>query len=139
MSVNNVAGASVKLPSNPRTTGATSEATKGPKATAEAEKLTRAAGEFEAVFMRQILKTAKFGGKTSDSGYGGMIIDALATGVTQNGGMGLAKSISDSLLRQDLKAATLKLPHAALTIPHAALDGGAALMAHARKRTSSTP
>jgi Rod binding domain-containing protein len=60
-------------------------------------KIRQAAQEFEAMFVRQILKAAKIGGHEKENGYDGMAVDALATGVTQGGGMGLARQIEEAL------------------------------------------
>jgi Rod binding domain-containing protein len=65
-----------------------------PKADA---KLVAAAREFEAVFVRQLLKSAHLDGKGGDSGYGAMAVDALAQAVTSGQGVGLARQISDAL------------------------------------------
>lgn len=67
---------------------------------AELGKLRKAAAEFESVFVKQILQSAKITGKMGDGGYGGMALDALAGGVTKQGGIGLARAIEESVLRQ---------------------------------------
>ncbi len=57
--------------------------------------------EFEAMFLRQILTQAKIGGASKSGssgggdGYQSMTVDALATTISKNGGMGLAKQIED--------------------------------------------
>ncbi len=58
--------------------------------------LDRACKEFEAVFLRQLLEVSKVG-KQAGSGYGSMIVDALATSVNDAGGLGLAERIRQSL------------------------------------------
>jgi Rod binding domain-containing protein len=60
-------------------------------------KVHQAAQEFEAMFVRQILKAAKIGGHEKESGYDGMAVDALASGVTQGGGLGIARQIEEAL------------------------------------------
>lgn len=64
---------------------------------AELAKLKEAAQQFEAIFVRQLLKGAKITGKMGDSGYGSMALEALSSGLTQRGGIGLAKAIEDSI------------------------------------------
>jgi Rod binding domain-containing protein len=64
------------------------------------KKVGEAAGEFEACLLRQMFQSAKFGGDKSEHGYGSMIVDAMATGVVQGGGLGLAKALQDSLAKQ---------------------------------------
>jgi Rod binding domain-containing protein len=59
--------------------------------------LKRAAEEFEGVLLRQILQTAKIGGKGGEKGYGAMAVDALATGLQAGGGLGLARAIEQAL------------------------------------------
>lgn len=59
--------------------------------------LEKAAAEMEAVFIRQLLAAAKIGGQSSDSGYGAMAVDALATGIQNGGGIGLARRIEEAL------------------------------------------
>jgi Rod binding domain-containing protein len=56
-------------------------------------KVAHVAQQFEEVFVRQLLSSAKMGGEKADGGFGAMTIDALATGVSQGGGLGIAKSI----------------------------------------------
>ncbi len=61
-------------------------------------KIAHVAQQFEEVFVRQLLTTAKMGGETDKSGgFGAMTIDALATGVSKGGGLGIAKSIEMAL------------------------------------------
>jgi Rod binding domain-containing protein len=75
-----------------------------PRAAAGAERaapkdpgLARAAAEMESVFVRHLLEAAKIGGPSAQSGYGSMAVDALATGIEQGGGIGLARRIEESL------------------------------------------
>jgi Rod binding domain-containing protein len=62
-------------------------------------KIAHVAQQFEEVFVRQLLSSAKMGGddKEGGGGYGAMTIDALATGVSKGGGLGIAKSIEMAL------------------------------------------
>jgi Rod binding domain-containing protein len=78
----------------------------------ESDKIREAARQFEAVFLRQLLKTAKFGAGMGEGGYGGMVVEALASGVSQQGGLGLAKAIEDSLSRVQLSQELAKKPNA---------------------------
>jgi Rod binding domain-containing protein len=112
ISVNPLAAASVKAPAsataltrpeaNREGTGATT--TDPLERTADQEKVHRAALQFEAIFLRQLLKSAKFGSNMSEGGYGGMVVEALASGVTQQGGLGLATAIEDTIMRSQLAA-----------------------------------
>lgn len=70
--------------------------TRGAKPPGDA-KVHKAAQEFEAMFVRQILTAAKVGGHDKASGYDGMAVDAIASAVTQGGGLGLARQIEDAL------------------------------------------
>jgi Rod binding domain-containing protein len=60
-------------------------------------KIREVSREFEAMLVRQMLTAAGVGGKDKDGAYAGMEIDALAKGVTQGRGLGLAQQIADSL------------------------------------------
>lgn len=68
-------------------------------AKAETAKVHRAAGEFESMLVRQLLSAAHAVGKDGGGAYGGMAVDALASGVEKGGGLGLAKAIEDALSR----------------------------------------
>ena len=59
--------------------------------------LARAAKEFEAVFVRQILTTAKVGGAKPEAMHATMIVDALAGALEGAGGLGLAKAMEDAV------------------------------------------
>lgn len=59
--------------------------------------LARAAAEMESVFVRHLLEAAKIGGPSAQSGYGSMAVDALASGIEQGGGLGLARRIEEAL------------------------------------------
>jgi Rod binding domain-containing protein len=61
-------------------------------------KIAHVAQQFEEVFVRQLLSSAKMGGESDGGGgYSAMTIDALATGVSKGGGLGIAKSIEMAL------------------------------------------
>jgi len=64
---------------------------------ARADKLRHAAGEFETLLVKQLLKEAKLLGDDKANAYGDMAIDAVATGVERGGGLGLARRIEDAL------------------------------------------
>ncbi len=70
-----------------------------PAVSAEQAKLTKVAQDFEQIFVRQLLATAKFGQSGKESGYSGMIVEALSSGISAGGGLGLAKDIADSLTK----------------------------------------
>jgi Rod binding domain-containing protein len=63
------------------------------------EKLRHAAGEFESLLVKQMLKAAKIGGGDDEkaSGYGDMAVDALASAIERGGGMGLAQRIEQAI------------------------------------------
>ncbi len=80
-----------------------------PKLDPQIVKLEEAARQFEAIFVRQLLKTAKFGGKSAKSGHGQMAVDAMANSISESGGLGLSTHIRDVLLKAHLaKAASEK-------------------------------
>jgi Rod binding domain-containing protein len=63
-------------------------------------KIAKVAAQFEEVFVRQLLSAAKMGGDEKEGGgYGAMTIDALATGVSQGGGLGIAQQIEAAMSR----------------------------------------
>jgi Rod binding domain-containing protein len=81
-----------------------------PTKTAADPKIHKAAQEFEAMFVRQILTAAKVGGShEKKNGYDGMAVDAVAGAVTKGGGMGLAREIEEAI-RQASNGAAKKLP-----------------------------
>ena len=90
--VNPIAAARTEAPVTPPSP---TKAAKG----AVAPKLKKAAQEFEAMFVRQILTAAKVGGHDKQNGYDGMAVDALASGITKGGGLGLARQIEEALRR----------------------------------------
>jgi Rod binding domain-containing protein len=79
-------------------TGSGATATAHAAKDAKTAKLEKAAGEFEQIFVKQLLKEAKVGGAEKEGGgYGDMAVDALASGVQKGGGLGLAKQIEAAL------------------------------------------
>jgi Rod binding domain-containing protein len=63
-------------------------------------KIREVARQFEALLVRQMLTAAGVGGNEKDGAYAGMVVDALAQGVTAGRGLGLAQKIADSLARE---------------------------------------
>jgi Rod binding domain-containing protein len=66
------------------------------------EKALKAAREFESMLLRHMLesmqKTAALGGKSNaNNGYQSMATEALANGIEQGGGLGLADLIAKTL------------------------------------------
>ena len=53
--------------------------------------LHRVASDFESLLLRQLLNAAKMGGGAGS--YGDMAVDALATGISQAGGIGLIRQL----------------------------------------------
>jgi Rod binding domain-containing protein len=77
------------------------EAGAAPTAEAKSDrKIREVSREFEAMLVRQMLTSAGVGGKDKEGAYAGMEIDALAKGVTQGRGLGLAQQIADALTRE---------------------------------------
>jgi Rod binding domain-containing protein len=71
-------------------------------------KIAHVASQFEEVFARQLLSSAKMGGESDGGGgYSAMTIDALATGVTKGGGLGIAQSIEMALSHSSGPAAPI--------------------------------
>lgn len=74
-----------------------------PTSTAAKPEIARAAREFEAIFLRQMLasleKSGHMGGTSSTGSevYGSMMVGALADAVANAGGVGLAKYVTTSL------------------------------------------
>jgi len=66
---------------------------------ASKENLKRVAREFESILVHQLLDAAKVGGEGAQSGYGAMATDALSSGVSQAGGLGLARQVEEALTR----------------------------------------
>ncbi len=66
---------------------------------AEVTELDRLSRDFEGVFVRQLLSAARFGegGAGKGGGFGAMVVDAMATAVSEGGGIGLAQRISEAL------------------------------------------
>jgi flagellar protein FlgJ len=81
------------------------------KADAVDPKVLKAARDFEAIFIRQMLKsvekTAAAGAGTTaspgESTYGSMVVGALSDAVSNAGGLGLADVIAKSVARAGVK------------------------------------
>jgi Rod binding domain-containing protein len=58
----------------------------------EKRKLHEAASQFEAVFLKQMLASAKI---APSGGHGALALDALADGIARAGGIGLAMIIEE--------------------------------------------
>jgi hypothetical protein len=67
-----------------------------PHPSERADKLHRAAQEFESLLVKQLLSAAKMGGEAK-GGYGDMGLDALANGVEKAGGLGLARRLEEAI------------------------------------------
>jgi len=100
--VNPIAAARTEAPVTPPSP---TKAAKG----AVAPKLKKAAQEFEAMFVRQILTAAKVGGHDKQNGYDGMAVDAVAGAITKGGGLGLAREIEEAI-RQAADTRAKKVP-----------------------------
>jgi len=67
--------------------------------------ITRAARQFEAIFVRMMLEPLQKTGESKKStpgasaggAYGSMVVDAFSDAMTQSGGVGLAHMIEDAL------------------------------------------
>jgi len=88
----------VPVGQTPPRTGEIAKPTPKAKSVGDA-RLHKAAEEFEAMFVRQLLANAKIGGKEKEDGYDGMAVDALASAVTKGGGLGLAHQIEEAIRR----------------------------------------
>lgn len=77
---------------------ASSALTSRPTSTNAASDVHQVAVEFEALLLRQLLGAAKMGGGAG--AYNDMAVDALASGINQAGGVGLARAIEDALRGQ---------------------------------------
>lgn len=72
---------------------------------ADEAKLEKACADFEGVLLRQLLTVAKVGEQAGKSGYGSMVIDALAGAISDGGGLGLTTQIKDALSKKHLEHA----------------------------------
>lgn len=63
---------------------------------------SKVAREFEEVFLHQILQSSHVLGKGDSSGYAGMALDALASGLSQAGGVGLARTLQSVIDRAQM-------------------------------------
>ena len=80
-----------------QTQAALSMAENGPKGPKMATGLHKVAKEFETMLVHQLLDAAKIAGEGQGAGYGSMAVDALANGVSQAGGLGIAQQIETAL------------------------------------------
>lgn len=102
------------------------------QAVGETAKLEKAAKDFEAVFLRQMLsaleKTTKVGDKgpsvAGQQTYGSMIVEAVADAVAAAGGLGLGPMLAKTLTEQS--AATSQPTDAALVARGIAAGGSSA-------------
>lgn len=62
------------------------------------QQLLDAAAEFEAILVAQMLRSAGVAESCSEQTYRGMILDAMATGVSQAGGLGLGRQVAAMLV-----------------------------------------
>lgn len=88
--------------------------TSGPTRTAPSD-LHRVASEFEAMLLRQLLHTAKMGNGAGS--YGEMAVDALASGISDAGGIGLTRQLEAVLAGQ------LGVPGTEPSISHSSSGG----------------
>ena len=103
------AAARAKETQQPGKSDAVAKTEGAPKLDPKIAELEDAARQFEAIFVRQLLKSAKFGGKSAKSGHGQMAVDAMANSICEGGGLGLSSHIRDVMLKAHLaKAASEK-------------------------------
>lgn len=102
---------------NPVALGSVNISALDPSQQQELKKLDEAAKGFEQIFVQQMLKTADFGSKVGKGGYGSMAMEAMASGVTQGGGMGLATTIRDSMIRNQMPELASSLQPTSETLP----------------------
>lgn len=82
----------------PASAAAAGAAAKSPsKEDKEKARVIDAAKQFEGIFVRQLLDSAKIMGPKGSSGYGSMAVESLADGVVRAGGLGLARQIESAL------------------------------------------
>lgn len=74
---------------------------KAPKKARHTREAAEASREFEAIFVRTILKSTSLGGK--GDAYSDMGIDAIAKSVTSGKGLGLSDVIRQALEREDAR------------------------------------
>jgi len=86
--------------------GAASKTEQADKVDPKLAKLEETARQFEAIFVRQLLKTAKFGGQAAKGGHGQMAVDAMANSICDGGGLGLSSHIRDVLVKAHLAKAS---------------------------------
>lgn len=66
--------------------------------------LARATKELEGVFIRQLLEASQIGKTAGKGGYGPMIVDSLASAISDAGGLGMAARIRDALDASEAKS-----------------------------------
>jgi Rod binding domain-containing protein len=105
-------GSKIQAPSTALLQGAQASTTSSTAKTGDAKKredAAKAGREFEAILVRQMLAQTKIAGKSG--GYGDMAVEALATSVTQAGGLGMGRAIEDALAGHSASAsASLPTP-----------------------------
>lgn len=81
---------------------------KAPVTDIQKQRIHKAAMEFEAVFLNEMLKPMFEGTSSEDTAFGGsreetifqsMMVDKISSGLSQSGGIGIAKHIEKELLR----------------------------------------
>jgi Rod binding domain-containing protein len=80
-----------------RPVGPVDKTAASPEESAQRSELDRVAKDFESIFVRQLLAASRFGETNGQNGFGSMVVDALATSVTEGGGIGLAQRIAEAL------------------------------------------
>ncbi|MGO8999398.1 MAG: hypothetical protein ACLQVI_39235 [Polyangiaceae bacterium] len=55
------------------------------------------AKQFETLMVHELLEAAKVAGDSKSGGYAGMAVDALAAGISEAGGLGLAHQLEEAL------------------------------------------
>jgi Rod binding domain-containing protein len=78
----------------PPATAALARSESSPEAKAK-EDTAKVGREFEAIFVRQMLSSAKIAGK--GGGYADMAVESLATSITAGGGLGMGRAIEQAL------------------------------------------
>ena len=82
----------------PPSTAALARSEASPEAKAKVgvkEDVAKVGREFEAIFVRQMLSSAKIAGK--GGGYADMAVESLATSITAGGGLGMGRAIEQAL------------------------------------------
>lgn len=90
-----------EAPVNANALTTTSRTANGPTPTAGKHDAAEVGREFEAIFVRTILRSS--GMASGSDSYSDLSIDAVARSVTSGKGLGLAETIRHALERSDLK------------------------------------